>query len=353
MPRILCYVHAYQGHGREAGAETTMANLLESLVEAGWEAQVLLSHPDIPAYTRWGVPVRSEAYDSEFLELASQADVLISHLECSERTSLVGRKVNKPVVQLIHNTMWQTEGYLNEGCELAIYNSQWVADYHNSVNPDGMVRLAQKATAEMGQRISFRVPRTRTRNHVIVHPQIRPEDYSVPPNVICDREYVTLINLHDNKGPHIFWEMARRFPHQKFMAVQGGYGKQEIPEVIPPNVRMIGNTPLIRQVYEQTKVLLMPSTYESFGRVAIEAAAQGVPTIASPTPGLREALGSGGLYATTPEEYETILRDLLDWDLFYARNVKYALDRSAYWDNQRSAETTQFIEAISKLVPGR
>ncbi|MFZ4156354.1 glycosyltransferase [Streptomyces pseudogriseolus] len=41
----------------------------------------------------------------------------------------------------------------------------------------------------------------------------------------------------------------------------------------------------------------MPSLYESWGRVAIEAFASGIPVIAHPTPGLVESLGDAGIFA--------------------------------------------------------
>jgi hypothetical protein len=44
-------------------------------------------------------------------------------------------------------------------------------------------------------------------------------------------------------------------------------------------------------VFRKTKVLLMPSEYESYGRVGIEAACAGIPTVAHPTLGLQEAFG--------------------------------------------------------------
>jgi glycosyltransferase involved in cell wall biosynthesis len=41
----------------------------------------------------------------------------------------------------------------------------------------------------------------------------------------------------------------------------------------------------------------MPSDYESWGRVAVEAMACGIPVIAHPTPGLRESLSWAGTFA--------------------------------------------------------
>ncbi|MFI1769152.1 glycosyltransferase family 4 protein [Streptomyces sp. NPDC020800] len=50
-------------------------------------------------------------------------------------------------------------------------------------------------------------------------------------------------------------------------------------------------------VYSRSRVMLMPSLYESWGRVAVEAFASGIPVIAHPTPGLVESLGEAGIFA--------------------------------------------------------
>jgi glycosyltransferase involved in cell wall biosynthesis len=52
----------------------------------------------------------------------------------------------------------------------------------------------------------------------------------------------------------------------------------------------------MRTVYERTRILLMPSAYESYGRVGLEAAASGIPTVAHPAAGIREALGDAALF---------------------------------------------------------
>ena len=42
-------------------------------------------------------------------------------------------------------------------------------------------------------------------------------------------------------------------------------------------MRVVDHTTDMRSVYAQTRVLLVPSVYESYGRVALEAAASGIP----------------------------------------------------------------------------
>ena len=40
----------------------------------------------------------------------------------------------------------------------------------------------------------------------------------------------------------------------------------------------------------------MPSAYETWGMVGVEAMTNGIPVIAHPTPGLRESLGDAGIF---------------------------------------------------------
>jgi glycosyltransferase involved in cell wall biosynthesis len=80
----------------------------------------------------------------------------------------------------------------------------------------------------------------------------------------------------------------------EFAGVRGGYDKQIITTT--PNITYLENTPRIQEVYAKTKILLVPSQYESWGRVAVEAMSSGIPVIANPTPGLKEALGNAGIF---------------------------------------------------------
>ena len=166
-----------------------------------------------------------------------------------------------PLVHVIHNHM-TLKLIRPRKTDLVVHNTQWLAD---------------ECPEE---------------NSVIVHPPVDGSLYKTTPG-----DCITLINLCRDKGPAIFYDLARLMPDRKFLGVKGGYGEQIIEDL--PNVEILEQVEDMREVYSRTKILLMPSVYESYGRCSTEAAASGIPTIANPTPGLLEALGEAG---TFPEE---------------------------------------------------
>ena len=128
-------------------------------------------------------------------------------------------------------------------------------------------------------------------------------------------EYITLVNANQNKGCAQFIELARRMPDRKFLGILPYYGELRVPEA-PPNVEWTGFDDDIRNILKRTHILIMPSYYESFGRIAVEAMLNGIPVIYSkPNPksrysggsteGVQEWIGEVGIAADRdkPEEW--------------------------------------------------
>lgn len=190
---------------------------------------------------------------------------------------------------------------LDHGADLVIYNSQHVADAFTA---------------------KFPYP------YEVLYPPTRPERHRTEPG---DR--VTLINLQPAKGSDVFYELVARMPDVEFLGVEGGYGEQRFDT--HPNVVFQRQTTNMRDdVWARTKVLLVPSTYESWGMVGVEALASGIPVIASPTPGLLESLDYAGVFVPQNDvrSWERELRKLLDNEDVYAAASRLALKRSADLD---------------------
>lgn len=91
---------------------------------------------------------------------------------------------------------------------------------------------------------------------------------------------ITLVNANQNKGVHVFIELAKRMPTRKFLGVLPYYGELQVPPA-PSNVEWVPFDDDIRNILRRTRILLFPSYYESFGRIAVEAMINGIPVLYS------------------------------------------------------------------------
>lgn len=330
MPNIVAYVHAYVPE-HNAGAETTLHDILKHLVSNGWTATVVIRPGKIdfttgkavvetPEYFIDGVHVVPGVDKRTLLHYLPKADVTISHLECSERTHLLSKQYKIPSIHLVHNTHPLTVQW-SANADALIINTEWI--YNDEAFK------------------SFTGPK------MVLNPPVDPREYET------DRgKSITLINLWEDKGSAIFYELARRMPDIQFLGVKGGYGEQELGLANNlPNVTIMEHTSDIKSVYAKTKVLLMPSKYESFGRVGVEAMASGIPVLAEPTPGLLESLGDAGTFADRDdvEAWETALRALLK-PAKYGKVSKLAKARSKSLAESREVQLMTLDMFIPELI---
>lgn len=271
-------LHLYTPY-HNAGAEMMAHAMLRALAAAGHRVDVVLSrdHPQITEqYEVDGVHVHPHVGKSDPVHAAERGvDLIVTHLECADRAIFLGRAMGIPTVFISHNTFGQTYETLARRPDYVVYNTEWMRDDLLRQWRDG----------------HFGAPPAMPRS-MIVRPPVAVEDYKVSPG-----RSITLVNLTEPKGAEVFYELADRMPDRQFLGVVGAYGEQIIRD--RPNVEILDHVQgpdMPARVYASTKVLLAPSSYESYGRVAIESACSGIPVIAHPTPGLREALGDAGIF---------------------------------------------------------
>lgn len=320
-----------------AGAETTLHDLLRAAVAAGHTVDVLLSQNRGPAevYELDGVRVHPFVDTGDPFRWFGSDDnsphVVVSQLQNTNRAAVLARMHGIPLVHLVHNDMSPTRNYIRLGpCDLVVYNTAWV----------------QKSVEEWLWTNDLAVPS----NATVIHPPVRVEDYELPPGTKGDR--ITLINMYPQKGADLFYELARRMPDRKFLGVCGHYGDQVIQDL--PNAELIGPVRPDRmrdEVYARTKVLLVPSHYESYGRVAIEASCAGIPVVASTAPGLVEALGENGtcLDHTDVDAWEAALTKVLSprgWSAAAKRSKAVAAGLTTEADLERFVKE---LETVAKV----
>ncbi|MET9909683.1 glycosyltransferase family 4 protein [Streptomyces sp. NPDC006476] len=289
--KIVARVHAMPPE-HNAGAEHMVVSMLRPLVERGHDVSVWLSRYGKASkeYDYRGIRVVPLESRLDWPTAVRRADVLLAHLETVPSTASLARGYGKRLVVVCHNTHLPTfRDMAAGGTSLAVYNSQWMA------------REAELFFAEYPKSV-------RPASSMIVRPPVFAEEYATKPG-----KAITLINCNPEKGGKVLKALAERMPDQQFLAVKGAYGEQILPDL--PNVEVVGHVDgadMRAKVYARTRVLLMPSSYESWGRAGCEALASGIPVVAHPTQGLCESLGEAGIFVDREDVagYEAVLRKL-------------------------------------------
>lgn len=239
------------------------------------------------------------------------ADLVISHSGDDRRAHHLALKRGVPSVRLVHGPN-ASAGDL-AGAALTVFNSA----------------ASQTASRWAGPSI-------------IVAPPVWPERYTTSRG-----DAVTLVNLSVAKGGQVLWSLARRMPNRRFLGVRGGYGHQIMRRA--PNVRILAPTPDMRSVYGSTRILLMPSAKETYGRVGIEAMCSGIPVIAHPTPGLVEALGPAATFVDRHDLAGWVAAiDALDDPDTYTAASAAATAHAATLDPV--ADCARFVDAIEQAA---
>lgn len=340
--KVLALVHKYPPV-HNAGAEVMLHAMLLDLERRGHQCTV--TYPKAKAEDLDGIPIRpTPPRDGSLVDAARASDVIITHLDVTPRAMRIARAASRPLVHLVHNDgQLPFHGVTADRADLVVWNSEWIAErYATWAGPT-----------------------------VIVRPPVPVADYELadrpppgtPPPWGIDRRGarlagdIVLVNLTLAKGAGTFYALAEQLPERHFLGVRGAYGTQVTPKSLRkmlPNVEVAPHVPSSRmraEVYARARIVLLPSTYESWGRVAIEASAAGIPVIANPTPGLLESLGPDGLFADQgkPGQWAKLIKRLDDKD-FYLERAEAGRARARELELVTNADLDAFALRLEQVV---
>lgn len=333
--KVLAYAPNYCP-SYNSGDTTHLHTILSHLQTRGHEITVMLPKA-LESYEYEGIKVigrRSSAF--------READLVICQLDTTVETLKLAS--NKPILHIMHNSFPYPSVSENKAVGV-VYNAEWAIE-----------------ATDYKENTSFVLP-----------PVVDREFYDVSNGVQMDtdRKYVTLINCNDNKGGKIIHELAKRMPEYDFLEVIGAYGEQftgtelgvtpwlkwDNKAIISglgalPNLKVIEHQPNLRSIYAQTRILLMPSIYESWGRVATEAMCSGIPVICTNTPGLRENVGEGGIFIEDRNDLNSWVMAIkkLDGKKEYDDASARAKNRS--YEHNGKEKLEKFGEFAEKFVAG-
>ena len=322
---IVFFVHAWAGT-HNSGAEWTVQHYAKFLHQKGCSIEVILPENQIyPDGEKFAfIKFITGYYSNEFFLALSNADVVFTHLDNTGVAINWTRHFKKHLVFLSHNDHDYRIVRARQANISVVYNNK-----ANQKNVGGG---------------PYPNP------SIVCKPPIFPDD------VKYNRKHgqnVTLINCNENKGGKILVELAKRLPKIKFLGVLGSYGEQIIDDTYK-NLKYVPQTPDVHLVYGKSNIVLMPSDYESYGRVALEAAINRLPVICTPTDGLKECLGAAGLYFDREDidgmakKIEELMTDEILYDFHQNIMRNLAEERLKYQDQELDAFYTFIVDKAKR-----
>lgn len=328
--RIIWNIHLYPPT-HNCGSEMVAHQFNKFLISKGHQVRVVLQQYTGNPYTYEGVEVFPATGN---LDTFRWAQVLVTHLDFTQFTILIGLSIKRPVIHFVHNDIAYSSINNAIKSQYVVYNSAWCRDKINYPWPS-----------------------------VVLHPPCNIGYYNVNDKP-SRNTHITLISLNERKGGELFSRIAAAMPDRKFIGVVGSYDnpgalkltQEEIIKRMPPNVEIIANSPDILSVYRRTRVLLMPSDYESWGRTATEAMCNGIPVICTPTEGLLENCGQAADYvghhlaANEPGDPSVFQGEVADWvtatkkyddPKYYSKKSLLCRERAKELDPQKELEQVE------------
>ena len=186
----------------------------------------------------------------------------------------------------------------------------WIREYvkllQKAIKMADVVVANSKWTASVAKKITNVTPE-------VIYPSID------PPNIIPDdwkpNDILFMARGVPSKGIDLFLDVATALPEYDFV-VCGNHPEDVIDRIDGmPNVDFKGWVNR-KFIFKTTKLVLVPSRIEPFGRLPIEAGCVGIPSIVSDVGGLPEAVGPHGIRIDPydVEEWIRVVKEIMETD---------------------------------------
>ena len=172
---------------------------------------------------------------------------------------------------------------------------------------------------------------------LVLHPPIS----QLPSNTSTDGDAYTCLSSLRNKGVEVMLSLAEMYPDKRFIIVRSpAEPTHGIPD-LEEKAAKLSNVELhprvdpkdVHKYLKQTRVLIVPSIYETYGMSAIEAAGYGIPTVHVDTPHVREGIGNAAVLVPglnterTAAGIETIEKDYEKYSVGARARAEFLTDR--------------------------
>lgn len=187
---------------------------------------------------------------------------------------------------------------------------------------------------------------------LVLHPPIS----EIPKNTITGGDAYTLLSSLRNKGVEVVLRLAEMYPDQRFIIVRSPaeptHGLPDIEERAAklPNVELHPRVAPeeVYKYFKQTRILLVPSRYETYGMSAIEAAGYGIPSVHVDTPHVREGIGEAAILVPALDVQATA-RAIEQIESDYEAYSSNARLRAEFLDSRQLQELERFADFVENL----
>lgn len=314
-----CFAHPDRRFSTLTGAEIYAQRLLDFWCDEGHTATVISDRNHFPeCKPDWLGKIQVLPNQGRNPDEYRRADVIMHHHADPIGAIVRAELLKKPMVAVVHN--------------------EWAIRKHNSDAWCDLFIFAANHLAARAQR-DHRIPWT------VCHPPVWPHHWESTVD-LAERKFVTMVNLNQNKGGDLFIALAKALPEYEFLGVSGGYDPQfdQLAALQCPNVRLMDTTPRLKDdVFAQTRVLIAPTTYESFGMVNLEAACAGIPVVVTRTPGTQEAMRDAAWFIPAEK------RELLDYWIAAIKLLMEDDDQWEHWSHRARVRALQVDPAPELL----
>ena len=189
-------------------------------------------------------------------------------------------------------------------------------------------------------------------NAMVVHPPISP----LPEKTVPTGDAYTVLSSLLNKGVEVVLELAKLYPNKRFIIVRSpaepthGISNLEERASKLPNVELHPRVDPkdVYKYFEQTRILLVPSMYETYGMSAIEAAGYGIPCVHVDTPHVREGIGDAAVLVSPLSVSETANGiDLIESN--YKSYSDKARAKAEWLQDRQAIELQRFSEFVKNI----